>query len=128
MDERRESDRVVFKFERAAMNEEPMPNGLSFSDQVIYIGLRYLYGSKRRGIITVDAAKAEKKKLIASVQQREKLLAFEKSCFEQSARLRKDIEAAASSYRLNPSIEAANRLISAIDGIKFTKGTAAHDT
>lgn len=54
----------INELERAAMKNDPMPDGLRFPDQVLYQGLRYLYRQFKAGTISREEGAKEKKRLM----------------------------------------------------------------
>lgn len=54
----------IADLERIAMRNDPMPDNLSFQDQVLYQGLRYLYRQFKSGTITREQGAKEKKALL----------------------------------------------------------------
>lgn len=53
LEQNRERTGVELPYEQAAMNKEPMPEGLEFPDQIMYQGLRYLYAYYKMGWISL---------------------------------------------------------------------------
>ena len=51
---------MTYWFERAAKNNEPMPDNLTEQEALIYSFLRNLYWSLQRGLITSEQAPREK--------------------------------------------------------------------
>ena len=107
---------MVFFYEQKAMNGEPMPDDLDWLDQKMYVLLRHLYADVKRGVITQEVGKAEKKKLVASYNNERNLEAFDKKWVNHTVRLWKGIEAADSRYRKNKTIENADLLSDTILG------------
>lgn len=103
-------------YERLAMRGEPMPNGLSAADQMAYQGLSYLYSRYYSGSVDRDSASKEKRKIVI---EREKGLMRDKLS-KNSAEFFKTVEWYASHYRKERTIEAADRLVDAVDG--FLRG------
>lgn len=100
----------VSDLERAAMNQEPMPAYLQAHDQVKFLGLRYLYGSYKRKIVSRDQASAEKKKFLAAWDKVQESWTFEKKCWENSAKRTMAAERAMSMYRKVRTLENADEL------------------
>lgn len=105
----------VSELERAAMKLGPMPAGLQPHDQVQYLGLRYLYGSVKRQIITRGEASTEKRAFLSDWKKAMEGWAFEKKCWESSARRTMAAERALSAYRLNRTMENADVLQQRLD-------------
>ena len=55
---------IVLPWEKDAMAGLEMPDGLSYPDQILYLGLRMLYRQYYQKVIDRETAKKEKKKLI----------------------------------------------------------------
>lgn len=53
-------------FERAAMNNEPMPDGLRIYDQMLYQGLAWLYCRYHANLISREQGQIEKRKLVVA--------------------------------------------------------------
>ena len=105
----------VSDLERAAMNLEVMPPYLQAHDQVKFLGLRYLYGSYRNKIIPRGQASAEKKKFLAACDKVQKSWAFEKKCWEHSAKRTMAAERAMSMYRKERTLENADILVERLE-------------
>lgn len=105
----------VSDLERAAMNQEAMPPYLQPHDQMKFLGLRYLYGSYRRKIIPREQASAEKKKFLAECDKIQKACAFEKKCWEHSAKRTMAAERAMSMYRKERTLENADILVERLE-------------
>ena len=54
---------MVFEFERAAMNGDPMPHGLALEDQMAYQALARLYARYRAGYIARQDGAREKRQI-----------------------------------------------------------------
>lgn len=117
MGERCQGAGMVFEFERQAMNGDPVPPGLSQVDQLLYLQLRALYYQYRAGWITRDRGTEDKKRLFAEYKKRVDFDKFREELIEWNVKLRKRIEAAHAEYRKNPTLENAEKLSKAIDGI-----------
>ena len=108
-------------YERAAMNGLEMPEGLDPADQWMFLSLRLLYESNKKGIISREVGRIEKGRLAhqRSVMEqkfgmREKLV---QSCVERTVR----IESAANDYARNRTLENADKLYKALYGMEPTK-------
>jgi hypothetical protein len=55
---------IVLPWENDAMAGLEMPNGLSYPDQILYLGLRMLYAQYFKKAIDRETATKEKKKLL----------------------------------------------------------------
>nr|DAE45820.1 MAG TPA: hypothetical protein [Caudoviricetes sp.] len=90
-----------------------MPEGLKFPDMVMYQALAALYGRYRMKTITRDRASFEKKALLSEYEA----LNFKWSLGDRWAQLLKQTEAARCAYRKERTLENADKLLHAIDGI-----------
>ena len=109
---------MVYPFEKAAMNADEMPEGLSAADQFMFLALRNLYKSKRLGLIDRDQGSREKNKLEAVYRQ----LSFDQKHLDASAKLWKRIEGAAKTVSENGelmAIDAVKNLLNTIYGGKL---------
>ena len=103
-------------YARQAMRGEPMPPGLSISDQSMYQGLVRLYERFRDGKITRDQASVEKREMVRALEKAKQ----GESLSLHSANFFKTVEWYATDYRKNRTLEAADRLVDAVDG--FLRG------
>lgn len=100
-------------YERAAMRNAPMPDGLTFPDQLMYQALALLYARYQRNAITRERASAEKKQLLREYEA----FVSRWSMGDRYVRIIKETELAKSAYRKNRTLENADDLLRAIDGI-----------
>lgn len=112
---------MEFPYERAAMSGLEMPDGLDAVDQWMYLSLRLLYESKKKGIISREVGRAEKGKLAhqrtileQKFKMREQLVS---ACSERTIR----VEAAANAYAKDRTLENADKLYKARYGMEPTK-------
>lgn len=111
---------IEFPWEREAMEGQPMPKDLFMTDQKAYQAFASLYGRYRIGLIDRAAGSAEKARVLA-VWDREKWVDEAASELAKwHARLRKEIEGAQNRYRKNRTLENADKLSRALDGILET--------
>lgn len=101
-------------YERAAMRREEMPDGLSYPDQLLFLALRSLYAQLKAGIIDRPVGIAEKKKLLETYR----VQTFNWQMGEAFTRQIKATEHARSAYRKERSLENADKLLAALDGVK----------
>lgn len=104
---------VVLPFEHAAIKGDPMPDGLDIPDQVMFIALRGLYHQAKAGTISRETAVQEKKNLLNGYKQ----MKWYKEQSDLYVKTIKDTEAARSAYRKNRTIENADAMLIAFDGI-----------
>lgn len=100
-------------YEAQAARGEPMPDDMTFPDMVMYQALAALYGRYRQKTITRDRASFEKKALLSEYEA----LNFKWSLGDRWAQLLKQTEAARCAYRKNRTLENADELVRALDGI-----------
>ena len=113
---------MIFKeMERLAHRNEPLPHGMSALDQATYLSLRCLYSHYRHGEIEQGDAEIEKRAIRVAHEQRESFDAFARRCSSQSIALWKNVECAINAYRKNRTLDNADRLADAIDGIGIPK-------
>jgi hypothetical protein len=101
-----------FPYERQAMAGEEMPDGLNMPDTLMYIGLRMLYNQYKSGTIGRDLATAEKRKLI----KKYKYQMFLQEASERYVKNIKQTELARAEYRKERTLEAADKLVLALEG------------
>lgn len=106
---------IVFPWEKDAMAGKEMPDGLSYSDQIIYMELRMLYRQYFQKIIDRETATREKRKII----ENNRILKFREEMGHHWVELIKNTEIARTEYRKNPCHENAMRLINIIEGKKL---------
>lgn len=104
---------MVFEFEKRAMRGDPLPRGMDLADQTAYIALRYLYAQHRAGSLSRDAASQEKREIVRAWE------AAKRQCglSAYSAEFFKVVEWYATDYRKQRTIEAADKLVDAVDGM-----------
>lgn len=104
---------TVLDYERSAMQNAPMPPGLKFPDQLMYQSLALLYARYRLGVVTREQASVEKKQLL----REHEAFSYRWSLGDHYAEIIKRTEAARTAYRKGRTIENADALLLAIDGI-----------
>lgn len=108
-------------YERAAMHGDPMPDGLDLHDQLCFQALSILYNRYYSGRITREQGEQDAKLIRRKRDENVKSAEFGEKCREHSAKLWREIEQSANAYQMDPSLENADRLISAIYGVGFPK-------
>lgn len=72
----------ISELERAAMNNEPMPDGLKIYDQMLYQGLAWLYARYHARQISREQGQVEKQKLVVArdrlAREHESIIQFSK--------------------------------------------------
>lgn len=109
------STNVTLPYEKTAMNGEDMPDGLEYPDQILFLQLRMLYEQLKRGVVDRETALQEKKQLLTEYQAHQ--LNW-KMCDKWCETIR-NTELARAEFRKNPSLEAAEKLVAAIEGRKL---------
>ena len=109
--------------ERAAMHGDPMPTGISWRGIAEYIAFRALYWAHKHDVITRDAASELKQQLLAALDGAEASYEFDLRCWNTAAKRYKETEAAQTAYRLNRTLENADKLAAVIDGLKVEEHT-----
>ena len=105
----------VLHFERAAMRNEPMPDGLKLSEQKCFLALRLLYQHFKAGYISREQASLEKVKIIHQFESE----ASDDEYVEKTKRLWQRIESAGNTYAKNKTPENAEQFYRVVYG--FTK-------
>jgi len=103
---------MKYSWEQQAKRNEPMPEGLSLTDQMAYQTLAELAARYKMGAVSAEQAKRERAEL-------DRAYAIRLACDEASrwsVELRKRIEIAHAKYRKDPTLENAKLLSDVIDG------------
>ena len=108
-------------YERSAMHNEPMPEGLDLADQLCYQALALLYARYHSGKITREQGEKEARMIRRKREENVKSNEFGEKCREHAVKLWKDIEQSANAYRKKRTIENADKLIAAIYGVGFVE-------
>lgn len=108
------------------MTGADMPTGLSFTDQVYFLGLAHIYDRYRAGFLSRDQGAALKARLSARRDRIARRWAFEDRLRRHTARLYRQCQAAMNAYRKHRSLENADRLLRAVDGALREEGSQ-HD-
>lgn len=103
----------MIPYEQAALNREPMPPGLEFPDQLLFIELRNLYGQYKLGLISREHCVIEKRFMLDEYRRNK----FSNELSKLSVRLFQETEKSRAAYRLNRTVENADALLMAIDGV-----------
>lgn len=94
-----------YPFERQAMRGEPMPEGLSGADEILYQGLALLYARYQMGGISKENAHAEKLRLIRFHDS----IRSDCALWEKHRTMWKELEGAHAAYRQHQTTQAADR-------------------
>ena len=100
-------------YERQAMHGEELPAGLDYPDQVMYMQLRLLYDSLKKGIVDRETGTREKKELLKQYQ----LYKYNWETGNRWAEAWRASEQARIEYRKNPTQENADKLLQSLDGM-----------
>lgn len=104
----------VSALEYAAMNNEPMPDGLRIYDQMLYQGLAWLYARYHARQISREQGQVEKQKLVVARDR----LAREEECIWKYSKYYADVYAAlsraSSAYAKERTLEHADALYEAL--------------
>ncbi len=112
-----ETTGVTFPWERQAMDGAELPDGLGCAEKVLYLGLRSLYFQVRNKFISRETAIFEKRKLLDDYR----INKSNEELFDQNVELWHRISAAVVEYTNAPSIEAADKLLEIMYGVKRKK-------
>lgn len=104
-------------YERDAMANRPMPDGLDYVDAVMYQGLAYLYQRYHVGAVDREQATAEKRKMLRWYSVQKNAKQYEDMMYRLHADLMKAAEGAANAYAKARTLENADRLYQVIYGI-----------
>ena len=102
-------------YEKTAMQGGEMPEGLTLTDQNMFLALRSLYDNYRKGIVDRDTASREKNRLI--IEYKSSIL-IDMACRNWSEQI-KQTEVARSAYRKDRTLENADKLLAAVEGVQI---------
>lgn len=108
-------------YERSAMHNEPMPEGLDLSDQLCYQALALLYARYHSGKITREQGEKEARMIRRKREENIKSNEFGEKCRENSVRLWRNIEQSVMDYQKNRTTGSADKLLIAIYGVGFPR-------
>ena len=106
---------IVLPWEKDAMAGLEMPDGLSYTDQILYLELRMLYNQYYKKVIDRDTATKEKKKLLDEYRVNQ----FREELGKQWVEVIRLTDLARCDYKKNRTLENADRLIEIIEGKKL---------
>jgi hypothetical protein len=106
---------IVLPWEKDAMAGLDMPDGLSYSDQILYLSLRMLYAQYFKKVIDRETATKEKRKLLDEY----KIYQFREDMGKEWVEVIRLTELARADYRKDPCHENAMKLIDIIEGKKL---------
>lgn len=105
------------KVELAAMKGERMPDGLDIFDQLRFHGLSYIYFDWKKKVISKEAASEYKQSLLKELDFLRKEKEFAIRCWDSACRVYQQTEAARNAYCTNRTLENADAIIAALDGL-----------
>lgn len=94
------------------MNGDDLPMDLGYADQVMYLSLRLLYATYRKGTITREQAVKEKKQLLDEYR----MYSFREKMGQEWVEQIRLTELARAEYRKNPTEENGMRLVELLEG------------
>ena len=106
---------VVLPWEQAAIKGQEIPKGLDYPDQILFILLRDLYARFRDGKVDKETATAQKQSFLDDYR----VYAFHWESGQRWVEIIRKTDLARAEYRKNRTLENADKLVSAIDGIEF---------
>nr|DAZ70666.1 MAG TPA: hypothetical protein [Caudoviricetes sp.] len=117
MEERSADTGVVSELEKRAMRGDMMPDGLSLAEQELFQGLSYLYARYHLKVIDRATGSREKGALKHTFALRKSSEEFERRLAEQRSTILQTTETAITRYRKERTLEAADALADAVDGV-----------
>lgn len=113
----------IDKVEYAAMHGDQMPSGLDVFDQLRFHGLSFIYNNYRARVVSKEDSSAYKRSLLREIELVKRGYEFGIKCYDSAAKRYKATEAAMNAYRLDRTLENADRLVGVIDGFIGEEGT-----
>lgn len=107
---------ITFPWERFAMSNEPMPDGLPSEEQAAYQALAHLYGRYRLKLISREDGHTEKCKIQYEFDLRKRQAETDRKLAKHHADMLRKLEGAANAYAKNRTLENADRLYQAVYG------------
>ncbi|MCD8160931.1 MAG: hypothetical protein LUE61_07105 [Clostridiales bacterium] len=107
-----------FPFERAAMQNDPMPEGLTGAEQVLYQGLALVYARYHAGDIDRPTAQKEKLALMKTYDS----IVFDCQLWARTAKLWGKLEGPLQRFRQKPTVETAKQAMELLYGVKMDWG------
>ena len=102
-----------FPYERIAINGGEMPDGLEWYDRQMFLQLRILYYQYKNGIIDRNTAKREKRKMVSDYEHQK----WQSDLVKFVSSKIKATEQARQAYRKNRTLENADAIILAFEGV-----------
>lgn len=102
-------------YEKIAMQGGEMPEGLTLTDQNMFLSLRSLYDNYKKSVVDRDTASREKNRLI--IEYKSSIL-IDTVCRNWVDQI-KQTEIARAAYRKDRTLENADKLLAAIEGVQI---------
>lgn len=113
---------MVFSYEKAAADGDPIPNGLSLVDQIAFQFLRSMYRDIRTGVRTREQAIEEKGRMSYQYDKEKRSMEQWSKMGTYWAEKYKEVECYATKYARNRTLENADMLYRAICGVPVSVG------
>ena len=107
---------IELPYERIAMAGGEMPDGLEWFDRTLFLQLRMLYHQFKSGLVDRETASREKRKLLSDRD----FQIFQDNFTKDIAKKIVETDAARSEYRKNRTLENADAIILAFEGVPVT--------
>lgn len=101
---------MKYSFEEQALQNKPMPDGLTTYEKQIYIVLRNLYYAMNKGTITQQQAQKEKNTILKELDDLNTTREFERKCWENSSKRTMAADRALMMYHQSRTLENADIL------------------
>ena len=111
-----ESALTELPYERIAMVGGEMPDDLEWYDRQLFLMLRTLYWQYKKGIVDRETASREKRKLLKGRDY----YIFQENFTKDIAKKIMETDAARVAYRKNRTLENADAIILAFEGVPVT--------
>ena len=106
------------RIESAAWNGEPLPKDADVFEEIEYLALFDMCKLYRDGKMTAEMLTDLKAHLNNEIKDIKSKYAFHIRLLEHTAAVNKATEAAKSAYQTNRTLEAADKLVAALDGLE----------
>lgn len=106
-----------FPYESAAWDGLEIPDGLDAVDQWMFLSLRLLYQSYKKGVISKEMGNIEKGKLAHERTKMENKFKIRERIVQSSVEMTVKAESAANAYAKERTLENADRLYEALYGM-----------
>lgn len=109
-----ETKLLELPYEKIAMAGGEMPKGMEYPDQILFLELRLLYDSYKKGLVDRNVATREKVELLREYEAHKIVDRMGKEWVQQIKRT----ESARAKYRKEKTIENADMLLTSVEGGK----------